>query len=79
MKKLTIDLPTEVIDAYGGDNGARTALIELAVLDLVRRRDVATTTGAQLLKLPLPDFLRLMARHGLPQTTKSKRTQSDAA
>ena len=56
---------------------ADQVMAEAAVLELVRRREVSTSLAAELLGLPLSDFLEVLAKHGIPYFTEQPRDTED--
>lgn len=62
---VKVELPEAVVEFYGGPEPLRQALSEGAVLELVRRGEIDPSRGSHLLGMPLGDFARLMAAHGI--------------
>jgi len=64
VREVRFTLPPEVAAQYGdADEEVATHLRELAVVDLVRRGEISSGYGAQVLGLPLSDFMRVLSRH----------------
>lgn len=64
--RVELDIPDVVVESYGGIDPLREALSQSAVLELVRRGEIDPSRGAELLGVPLSDFIRLMDSHGIP-------------
>ena len=41
-------------------------ITQAAVLEMVRSKQITSSKGAELLKIPLQDFLELMSEHRIP-------------
>lgn len=62
---VEVEVPEAVVEFYGGPDPLRQALSEGAVQELVRRGEIDPSQGSHLLGMPLADFARLMAAHGI--------------
>jgi len=45
---------------------AKEKITQAAVLEMIRSKQITPSRGAELLKMPLQDFLELMAEHHIP-------------
>ena len=81
MASVTVDVevPEAVLELYGTRDAIRQTLSQSAVLELVRRGDVSSRGGAQLLGMGWLDFVRLMGEHGIDFFTDEMWQQDRAA
>lgn len=63
---VEVELPEVVVDRFGGMDPLRREISQSMVLELVRRREIDPQRGAELLDVPLFEFVELMSAHGLP-------------
>lgn len=61
------------------EDQADRAMSEAAVLDLVRRHEIAAMTGAELLGMHLTEFADLMAARGVPFFTELQSPEESLA
>lgn len=66
-RKLELELPEEILPLLGKDpQEVRQGVLQLLILDLVRRGEITSSYGARILGMNWPDFLELMARYKVP-------------
>jgi len=81
VASATVDgeVPEAVLELCGPRDAIRQTLSQSAVLELVRRGDVSSRRGAQLLSMDWLDFVRLMDEHGIDYFTDEMWQQDRAA
>ncbi len=66
MKRVTIELPPELLQLLGSEEEAKREAKVALVLDLVRRGKITRAKAAELLGIPLWDFPSLLAQYRIP-------------
>jgi len=80
MNALTVevDLPGDVLGALEVPKGrVRERVKELIALELFREGRISSGKGAELLGIEKTEFVRLLARHGVPYFTESAAELAD--
>jgi hypothetical protein len=65
-RKLTLELPDELVSLLGSPEAAVTKAKEALVLQLLRRVEISQGQAARFLGLTRWDILQLMAKHEIP-------------
>lgn len=66
-RKLELELPEEILPLLGKDpREVRRGVLQLLILDLVRRGEITSSYGAEILGMDWQDFLDLMAQYKVP-------------
>lgn len=83
MRTLAVELPESVVRKLGRTTQDATRhLAELAIVELFRQGEVSSGWAARQLGIGKDDFIRLLARHGVPYIDLSEeelRQQVEAA
>jgi predicted HTH domain antitoxin len=70
---VTVYLDDELVAAMQPiDDSIDRRIKELVVLDLLRQHAISMGKGAELLGMPLLDFIRLSGKHGIPYIDMSE-------
>jgi len=65
MASVTVQLPVGLAEQFDVPDLSREVTLVLA-MNLFREGNVSLGRAAELSSLPLPDFMRLCAQHGIP-------------
>ncbi|MCR4405212.1 MAG: UPF0175 family protein [Candidatus Acetothermia bacterium] len=66
-RKLELELPEEILPLLGKDpQEVSRRVLQSLILDLVRRGEITSSYGAEILGMNWQDFLSLMARYEVP-------------
>src|SRR5688500_9095065 len=65
-QQVSVELPTEVVDAFGSAEAAAARLRQFAVVDLLRQRKVSRGRAAELLGVTDHEILALMTDWDVP-------------
>lgn len=73
MRTLAVELPERVVQKLGRTTQDATRhLVELAFVELFRQGEVSSGWAAQQLGIAKDEFIRLLARHGVPYIDMSE-------
>ena len=73
MRILTVEMPEELVELLGSEQGASITLREAAVLELFREHKISTGKAAELLGMSYRDFLTLLQERSIPLLTTPPR------
>ena len=62
----TFDLPKVFQTYWGTKKVAEKKITEATVLSLFQEEKISTSKGAELLDIPIQDFMDLLNKHGIP-------------
>ncbi len=66
-ERISVDVPPEVVELLGPDpSEAAACLKRLALIDLYRRGEVSGGYAADVLRITLWDFVKLLSEHDVP-------------
>jgi len=65
VKDVTVSVPDGFVEQEGGLEGAARELTIASVLRMVRKGTMSAGAGAETLKMPIYDFVGLMADNGM--------------
>ena len=69
MRKLTVEVPDELIDLAGGSDDCAVALmLQTAVMELVRRHAMSAGKAAEFLKISRWELPKLFSLYEVPAT-----------
>lgn len=66
MKPVTIELPAQLVELFGSEEGAKQGAREAIVLDLLRQGRLSRGKAAELLGIPMSELPELLGRYRIP-------------
>jgi predicted HTH domain antitoxin len=62
---VTLKIPKEVISVWKDIKRAEDMVSKAAVIDLIRKEKITVSRGAEMLKMPIQDFMELLSKEGI--------------